>query len=87
LTRLSFVRRAPDLGFSLDQVRALLDLAGQGQRDCGSVDVLASAHLAEIDRKHADLTALRNELSAFIASCHGGMIKQCRILEALAPRS
>ncbi|RJF91393.1 MerR family transcriptional regulator [Sphingomonas cavernae] len=86
LSRLSFIRRARDLGFSLDQVRELLDLASQKQRDCGSVDVMALEHLAEIDRKLADLTALRRELGALISSCQGGTISQCRILEALAPR-
>jgi len=86
LARLSFIRRARDLGFSIDQVRALLDLASDKQRDCGSVDALASEHLAEIDRKLADLNALRRELSALIASCKGGRVSECRILEALAPR-
>lgn len=58
LRRLSFIRRARDLGFSLDEVRALLDLAGDKERDCASVDVLAAAHLAEVERKIADLQAL-----------------------------
>src|SRR3546814_2963471 len=69
LSRLSFIRRARDLGFSLDQVRALLDLASDHSRDCGSVDMLANEHMADIDRKLADLTALRRELSALINSC------------------
>ena len=83
--RLGFIRRARDLGFSLDKVRELLDLSGQQQRDCATVDVLASEHLAEIDRKVADLNALRQELSALITSCQGGTMAECRILEALAP--
>jgi DNA-binding transcriptional MerR regulator len=86
LARLSFIRRARDLGFSLDQVRALLDLAEKGDADCASVDVLAAAHLAEIDRKVADLMRLRGELSSLLASCKGGRIAECRIIEALAPR-
>lgn len=86
LAWLSFIRRARDLGFSLDQVRELLTLASQDQRDCGSVDAIANSHLAEIDRKLADLAALRRELSAVIASCNGGKIAECRILESLAPR-
>ncbi|CAM4349159.1 MerR family transcriptional regulator [Novosphingobium lubricantis] len=85
LARLSFIRRARDLGFSLDQVRALLDLAGQRERDCGTVDVIAGKHLAEVDRKLADLSALRRELAALISTCEGGTVAECRILEALAP--
>ncbi len=85
LARLSFIRRARDLGFSLDQVRALLDLAGQRERDCGTVDVIASEHLTEVDRKLADLAALRRELSLLISACKGGVVADCSILEALAP--
>ena len=87
LARLSFIRRARDLGFSLDQVRALLELAGQRERSCGTVDVIASEHLAEVDRKLADLTALRRELARVISTCEGGMVAECRILEALAPNA
>lgn len=85
LARLSFIRRARDLGFSLDQVRALLDLAAQRERDCVTVDVIAAEHLAEVDRKLADLTALRRELARLISTCGGGAVADCRILEALAP--
>lgn len=87
LERLRFVRRTRDLGFSLDEVRALLDLAAQRDRDCGTVDELATRHLTEIDRKIADLTALRRELASVISSCEGGTVADCRILEAFAPKA
>jgi len=86
LARLSFIRRARDLGFPLDQVRALLGLASDRAGDCASVDVLAQEHLDEIDRKIADLTALRGELAGLLASCQGRTIAKCRIIETLAPR-
>lgn len=85
LGRLSFIRRARDLGFSLDQVRALLALSDDRTRDCGEIDLIAEAHLREVDRKLADLAALRRELNAVIESCHGGTVGQCRIIEALGP--
>lgn len=85
LARLSFIRRARDLGFSIEQVRALLDLSDDRARDCATVDHIAREHLREVDRKLADLTALRRELSAVIASCGGGTVGECRIIEALAP--
>ena len=47
LNRLSFIRRSRDLGFSLDQVRALLDLADQRDRSCETVDAIAKAHGAD----------------------------------------
>ncbi|ABF54278.1 MerR family transcriptional regulator [Sphingopyxis alaskensis] len=85
VARLSFIRRTRDLGFSIDQVRALLSLAGDESRDCATIDAIASTHLGEIDRKLADLAVLRREIAALVASCEGGTIGQCRILEALAP--
>ena len=82
--RLSFVRRARELGFSLDEVRDLLGLADQPQRSCGEVDALARAHLAAVDEKLAQLTALRGELERVIGNCQGGLaIADCRILAAL----
>lgn len=85
LNRLSFIRRARDLGFSLDQVRALLELSDDRGRDCATVDDLARDHLAAVERKIADLVALKGALSELIASCCGGTVAECRILEALAP--
>ncbi|GGO91703.1 MerR family transcriptional regulator [Stakelama pacifica] len=87
LGRLSFIRRARDLGFPLDQVRALLSLSDDRGRDCATVDALARDHLTEVERKIADLTALRRELAALITSCGGGTVADCRIIEALAPHA
>ena len=87
LGRLSFIRRARDLGFPLDQVRALLSLSDDRGRDCATVDALARDHLTEVERKITDLTALRRELSALIESCWGGTVEDCRIIEALAPHT
>ena len=86
LGRLSFVRRARGLGFSLDQVRALLSLSDDRDCDCAGIDGIANEHLGEVDRKIADLEALRRELKAVINSCDGGTIAECRIIEALAPQ-
>lgn len=87
LNRLSFVRRARDLGFSLEQVRTLLDLSDQRERPCEAVDSLAREHRAEVDRKIADLQALRRELDSMIEQCQCGTVADCRIIEALSPRS
>jgi len=68
----------------LEEVRALLGPAADQQKDCASVDDLAARHLAEVDRKIADLTALRRELAAAVNSCRGGSVAECRILEAFS---
>ena len=86
LARLSFIRRARSLGFSTDQVSALLELADCNERSCEAVDALAQQNLATIESKIADLTALGRELSDLIGQCRHGTIGECRILDALAPR-
>ncbi len=85
LRRLTFIRRSRDLGFSLDEVRELLDLANDRSRDCGAIDIVAGRHLNEVDRKLADLGRLRERLAELISSCAGGTVEDCRILDALDP--
>ncbi|WP_215747769.1 helix-turn-helix domain-containing protein [Gluconobacter sp. P1C6_b] len=85
LGRLSFIRRARDLGISMEQVATLLALADRKDQSCEAVDIVARGHLAEIDRKLRDLRELRKELAAMISSCDHGTIADCRIIETLAP--
>lgn len=87
LERLSFIRRARDLGFSLDQVRALLDLADDRTRSCCAVDEITREQLKAVEQKIADLLALKRELSHLIEQCSQGTIADCRIIGALAPQA
>lgn len=86
LARLSFIRRARDLGFTLEAIRELLTLSDDKAQSCEAVDVIARAHLTEIDRKIADLEALRSELARVLGSCSHGTVADCKIIESLAPR-
>lgn len=85
VARLKFVRRARDLGFTIDQVRALLDLSDQRDLDCGTVMEMTRQHLAEIEQKIADLTVLKQHLFGMLTSCHGGTVAECSIIDALTP--
>ncbi|MFT3977513.1 MAG: helix-turn-helix domain-containing protein [Sphingomonas bacterium] len=85
LERLSFVKRSRDLGFTLDQIRDLLRLVDNPRAPCTDVDIIAARHVAEIDRKVADLQALRGELGRLLESCARSTIAECRIIEALSP--
>ncbi len=85
LSRLSFIRRSRDLGFSLDQVRALLSLSDDRARPCEAVDAIAKEHLAEVERKIADLKALQRELGKMIDQCRHGTVAECLIIESLSP--
>lgn len=67
--RLTFVRRARELGFTLDEVRALLRLAEASDVPCAEVKDLAATHLAEVRTKIADLRAMQKALTSLIAQC------------------
>lgn len=84
--RLAFIRQSRNLGFPLDAVRELLTLADDTNHPCAAVDHIARVHLAEIDSKIADLSALRKELARMIGSCRHGTVADCKIIETLAPR-
>ena len=85
LSRLRFIRRCRDLGFSLDQVRELLDLSSEVARPCAEVDAITATHLARVEQKIADLQALATELRHISARCGGGgTISDCRILDAMS---
>lgn len=86
LERLSFIRRARDLGFSLDQVRSLLDLADDRTRSCCAVDEITREQLKSVEQKISDLLALKRELSHLIEQCSQDSIADCRIIAALAPQ-
>jgi len=84
ISRLKFIRHARELGFEVEQIRRLLELAGEPQRSCGEVDRIAKAHLADIDSRIARLTALREEMEHMISECAQGQVCECRILEVLS---
>jgi DNA-binding transcriptional MerR regulator len=86
VARLRFIRRCRDLGFTLDEVRDLLQLSEQGGKQCAGIDRIAEKHLNEINQKIADLRTLAGELRRINRSCSGtGAVEDCRILQALSP--
>lgn len=84
--RLRFVRRARELGFTLDEVRELLALAGgDPSQPCGDVNRIARSHLAQVEAKIAQLTALRRELRRLVRQCDVDIaVGDCRVLGALS---
>lgn len=83
--RLGFIRRARDLGFSIEDVRELLKLAAHGEQPCEEVDQLVERHLEATERKIKALTRLRRELRGTLTSCKGGRVAECRVIHALLP--
>src|SRR5262245_28098150 len=83
---LAFIRRGRELGFTLNEIRALLKLAGPGKASCGDVRKIASRHLQDIRAKIADLTKLERLLSATVAQCSGRRAPECPVLDILDAR-
>lgn len=81
--RLSFIRHARELGFEMEDVRTLLDLADTPDGSCGPVDEIAGRHLRAVEAKIARLQSLRSELERMLATCRHGVVGQCRVIEAL----
>jgi MerR family copper efflux transcriptional regulator len=81
---LRFVHRARVLGFSLEQIGILLSLWQDKRRASADVRALARSHIAELDRKIAEMQAMRRTLESLAASCHGDARSECPILEDLA---
>lgn len=63
-----------------------MTLSDDKSQSCEAVDGIAQTHLAEIDRKIGDLTALRLELSRVIGSCSHGTVADCKIIETMGPQ-
>jgi MerR family mercuric resistance operon transcriptional regulator len=78
--RLAFVRRARELGFSLDDVRALL---GLGEGSCAEARELAAVHLADIRVRITDLKAMERVLADTVRRCDAGGEATCPVIEVL----
>ena len=80
---LVFVRRARELGFSLDEIRALLRLGGPEKAPCREVRAIAAHHLEDIRAKLSDLKKLERLLSKTVARCSGKTAPDCPVLDIL----
>lgn len=87
LERLAFIRHARELGFPLDAVRELLDLADNPRRPCDEADAIARRQLVRVERRIGRLEALRAELARMLEECSGGRVSDCRVIEVLRDHS
>ncbi|MEA3277385.1 MAG: helix-turn-helix domain-containing protein [Pseudomonadota bacterium] len=82
LRRLVFIRRGRELGFSLEDLKTLIDLVDGGYT-CGEVRDITLAHLDDIRRKIVDLRRLEKTLKTTAAQCAGGIIPECPVIDTL----
>ena len=80
---LAFIRRSRELGFTLDEIRALLALGAPRDAPCDEVQEIAEAHLASVRAKLADLARLEAILADAIAQCTGDTAPVCPVLNIL----
>src|SRR5690348_3986902 len=84
VTQLRFIRRAKDLGFTLEEIRELLALSADRQRGVKAVKQRAQRRLADIEARIAELERVRAGLAELIEACPGhGTPEECPILRAL----
>ena len=82
---LTFIRRSRELGFTLDEIRALLALsAADGKNTCGEVRQVAARHLADIRAKMVDLRAMARVLSDAVQRCDAGEVPGCPLIDTLS---
>ncbi|GAB4344520.1 MAG: helix-turn-helix domain-containing protein [Gammaproteobacteria bacterium] len=82
--RLHFIRRARELGFTLEQVRGLLRMVDGGHYSCSEIYELAQGHLREVREKIEALTRLEQVLGEVAARCSRDELPDCPIVEALS---
>ena len=78
-----FIRRGRELGFSLEDIRALLKLIDGGANTCQQVEAITLHHIGNIHQKILDLKKLEKILAKISSQCEGGVVPECPILDAL----
>ena len=85
IAQLRFIRRAKQLGFTLEEIRELLALSVDRQRGVKAVKKRAQQRLAAIEQRILELQRVRDGLAQLVESCPGhGPPEQCPILKALS---
>lgn len=82
--RLRFVRRARELGFTLDEIRALLGIAAEGEVACAEAREIAASHLHSVRARLADLQRMERVLDETVRACDGGDSAGCPLIDTLS---
>jgi MerR family mercuric resistance operon transcriptional regulator len=81
---LSFIRRARELGFGIEDIKALLTLAEPGHGSCTDVRTLTMTHLDDVRAKISDLQKLERILAKTVDQCSGVETPICPVLDMLS---
>ena len=80
VTRLNFIRRAQNLGFTLKEIRELIELHYKPNSDCSDITEVAGAKLDAVEQKISDLQQMRDTLKTLLTSCRGGSTAECSVI-------
>lgn len=83
LKRLFFIKRCRELGFNIEEIRALLQMVDRADFTCGEVHSMTTNHLTSVKRKISDLKRLERALKSMAAECSKGDVPDCPILDTL----
>ncbi|MDH5324858.1 MAG: helix-turn-helix domain-containing protein [Gammaproteobacteria bacterium] len=83
LRRLTFIRRSRELGFTIEEIRTLLDLVDGGIYTCKDIQTITMQHVESVRRKITDLKKLETTLSTIASQCAGNATPECPIIDAL----
>lgn len=83
--RLNFIRRSRELGFSIQQIQALLKLMDEPNHCCGEVKKVAMQHATKVQQKIDDLIRLKSAIDNIVNRCteNDSSIEYCPIIDAL----
>lgn len=83
LKRLSFIKRCRELGFKIEEIRALLKMVDGADFTCGEVHATTINHLEAVRRKISDLKRMEKTLGKMAAECSKGDVPDCPIIDVL----
>lgn len=83
-TRLRFILRARELGFSMEDIRGLMGLDDGAAPTCAEVKERTKRHLADVRAKIADLRRIESVLAATASRCSGAEVPNCPVLDAIS---
>lgn len=83
LQRLAFIKRSRELGFSIEEIRAMLKMVDQDGVSCGEVHAMTMEHLSSVKEKIRHLKKLERALTGMAAKCAKGDVPECPIIETL----
>lgn len=84
VSRLRFILRARELGFTIEEIGGLLRLVDDGNQTCAEIKERTERHLADVRSRITDLRRIENVLAATAAQCSGDNAPQCPVLDTLA---